>query len=260
MTNSLQTAIFQPSKPSIQAISSLAKTRSVLSVVADYSKEEDVMQPGFHRIYVHWPLGLAIMLMLVGCEVAQPPASPQSNGIHLHGESLRMSLTTPELMCKAILVMDVGISGLGPGHWNTPDGTRPAAADAQTLVRGGYMIYTPIHFSFMHTHVDYRSQPTKEFDTVGGSAGPDTDEEDYPQVTSQQNYLLTLVYGIDAQAQGETKSVMIVNDAFPIDAQGIVTLQPAHTEQGQGNQVENFPAVTMPLSQITQQLANCKLS
>ena len=84
----------------------------------------------------------------------------------------------------------------------------------------------------MHVHVDYRSQPTKEFDTVGGSAGPDTDEEGYPQVMPQQNYLLTLVYGIDAQAQGETKTVMIVNDAFPIDAQGIVTLRPGDVEQG----------------------------
>lgn len=100
-----------------------------------------------------------------------------------------------------------------------------------------------------------RSQPTKEFDTVGGSAGPDTDEEGYPQVMPQQNYLLTLVHGIDAQAQGETKAVLIANDAFPIDAQGIVTLRPGDVEQGNVH-----PSITMPLSQIVQQLANCTLS
>jgi hypothetical protein len=155
-------------------------------------------------------------------------------------------------MCKAILVMDAGVSGLGPGHWNTPDGTRPAAADVQTLARGGYEIYTPIYFSSTHIHVDYRSQPTKEFDTIGGRAGPDSDSTDYPQVAPQKNYLLTLVYGIEAQ-KGEVKTVMIVNDAFPIDAKGIVTLQPQSVEQGNVN-----PARTAPLSQIVQQLANCK--
>jgi hypothetical protein len=171
-----------------------------------------------------------------------------------------ISLNTPELMCKAVLVMDAGVSSIGPGHWNTPDGSKPAGADASWLGTGGYAIYTPIHFSYMHIHVDYRSQPTREFDTVGGSAGPDSDEEEgYPQVMPQQNYLLTLVYGIEV-GKGEVKTVLIVNDAFPIDAQGLVTLQPAHTEDGQGNQVENYPAVTMPLTQIGQQLANCKLS
>jgi hypothetical protein len=193
--------------------------------------------------------GLAIMLMLVGCTGAQ---SSSPSGIHLHSSAARLSLITPQLMCKAILVMDAGVSELGASHWNSPDGTRPAEADEQTLLRDGYAIYTPMHFSYMHIHVDYRSQLTKEFATIGGNVGPDSDAEGYPQVMPQQNYLLTLVYGIDAQAQGETKTILIVNDAFPVDAQGIVTLRPGDVEQG-----NVYPAITMPLSQIVQQLANC---
>lgn len=119
------------------------------------------------------------------------------------------------------------------------------------------MIYTPLHFSSMHIHVDRRRARMNEFDTIGESVGPDSDSEGYPQVTPQQSYLLVLVYGIQAEP-GEIQTVMIVTDAFPIDAQGIVTLQPAHIEEGQGGQTENFPAVTMPLSQIIQQLASCK--
>ncbi len=212
------------------------------------------MQVELHRFWNYWfpKLGVVILLLLAGCTVAQPYTSTRLTGIHMHSDASRLSLITPELMCKAILVMDAGVSGVGPGHWNTPDGTRPAAADAPTLAREGYAIYTPIYFTSIHIHVDYRSQPTKEFDTVGGIVGPDSDEEGYPQVIPQKNYLLTLVYGIDAQAQGESKSVLIVNDAFPIDANGIVTLQPQSVEQGNVH-----PAKTAPLSQIVQQLANC---
>ncbi len=209
------------------------------------------MQMRAHHVRNHWLAGSALLVfLLAGCAA--------SNSIHLYSEVDKISLVTPEGMCAAILVMDAEVSSVGPGHWNTPDGTRPAGADEQTLVRGGYAIYTPIHLSDIHVYVDYRSQPTREFDTIGGSAGPDSDEEvGYPAVTAQQRYLFTMVYGIRA-LQSEIKSVLIVNDAFPIDAHDMVTLQSAHTEEGQGQQPEIFPAVTMPLAQIAQQLAKCK--
>ena len=206
------------------------------------------MKSRFHLVCTHWLPGLAIMaLLLTGCTVAQ-----QSNGVHIHGEADRISLNTPELMFGAILVLDAGISGLGSSHWNTPDGSRPAGADERTLVRDGYAIYAPLHFSYMHIHVDHRQQPTREFDTIGGQVGPDSYDAGYPQVAPQHNYLLVFVYGIQAQ-QGESQIVLIVTDAFPIDAQGIVTLQYGSTEQG-----HVYPPVTAPLSQIVQQLASCK--
>jgi hypothetical protein len=213
----------------------------------------------FLSLCSQWLLGLLVMmLLLTGCvAVAQPSGGAQSNGITIQGDPLKLSFNTPELMCKAILVLDAGISGRGASHWNTPTGSRPAAADQQTLLRNGYAIYTPIQFSNMHIHMDHRSQPTREFATVGGQVGPDQYWIGYPQVTPQDSYLLVLVYGIDAQSQAESKALLVVTDAFPIDAQGIVTLQAAHDE-GKGADTQHFPAVTMPLSQITQQLAACK--
>ncbi len=214
------------------------------------------MRSGAYRVCRLQLAGLLLLLLLLaGCAAGSP-----TTGIHLYSEVDKMSMVTPEGMCAAILVMDAEVSSVGPGHWNMPNGSRPAGADEQTLARGGYAIYTPIHLAEMHIYVDYRSQPTREFDTVGGSAGPDSDEEvGYPTVTPGQRYLLTLVYGIQA-LKGEVKTVLIVYDAFPIDTHGIVTLQPAHAEEGQDRQPEVFPAVTMPLAQIASQLAGCKLS
>jgi hypothetical protein len=206
------------------------------------------------------------MLLLAGCVVAQPSASSQTNGthsqangIHIQGDADRIVYGTPQLMCTAPLVMEVGVSALGPGHWNTPDASRPPKPDAGFIVDEGYAIYTPLHFSHMHIYVDHRHQPqsTIEFATIGGIAGPDSYDMGYPQAPPGGNYLLVLVPGTDPVAHAWTEKVYVVTDAFPIDAQGNVILQPAHME-GKGQQTQNFPAVTMPLSQLPQQLASCK--
>jgi hypothetical protein len=65
--------------------------------------------------------------------------------------------------------------------------------------------------------------------------------------------LLVLIPGSDQQTLYYTEKWLIVTDAFPIDAQGIVTLQQESIEQG-----VVYPAKTAPLSQIAQQLAACK--
>ncbi|HEY7347948.1 MAG TPA: hypothetical protein VH599_06475 [Ktedonobacterales bacterium] len=160
-------------------------------------------------------------------------------------------------MCVAYLAADAGIAGLGASHWNSPDGSRPAA-DERTIVRQGYAIYTPLQFSSMRVLRDQRHQPTTEFDTIGGQVGPDSYSSDDPQVIPGGRYLLLFVPGVDAVAQAWNEKWMVAAAAWPIDAKGIVTLQAAHTEEGQGPAGESFPAVTMPLSQIVQQLANCK--
>ncbi len=208
------------------------------------------MKSKFHRICTPWIPGLAaILLLLAGCTVALP----LSNGTNIQGDTFRISFNTPQLMCGAIMVADAGVSGYGTSHWNTPDGSRPAGANQETLIRGGYAIYTPLHLSSMHIHVDHRSQPTSEFDTIGGQVGADQYSMGYPQVRPNNSYLLVFVYGINQQTQKDWKSVLVVTDAFPINSQGIVTLQGGSVEQG-----HTYSAVTEPLSQITQQLANCK--
>ncbi len=207
------------------------------------------MKSRLYVIGIHWLAGLAVLLLLLtGCDVAQPGS--QANGLHIHNDSLSIDWSTH--LCVAYLAADAGIAGLGPGHWNSPDGSRPVA-DEQTIVRQGYAIYRPLRFSSMRILRDQRPQPTTEFDTVGGQVGSDSYRGDDPQVTPGQRYLLLFVPGIDPVAQAWNEKVMIVSATFPIDAKGIVTLQYGSVEQGTA-----YPARTAPMSQLTQQLANCK--
>ena len=216
------------------------------------------MKSGSHRTHASWLAGLALaILLLAGCTVAQP--SRQVVGINISGDADRIVIGTPALMCTAPLVMVTTISTLGPSHWNGPNNARPPTTNVNTILKTGYAIYTPLHFANMEIHVDHRHQPksTIEYATVGGRTGPDSYDMGYPQVEPGGSYLLVLVPGSDPVAHAWTEKAYLVNDAFPINAQGIVILQPAHTE-GKGQQTQNFPAVTMPLTQLTQQLANCK--
>lgn len=212
---------------------------------------------------IFWLPALAVViLLLTGCDVAQPngphgsaPSSSgaSSTGITIQGSADRPLFNTPELMCKATLVVDAGISALGASHWNTPDGTRPPTVDANTIIKQGYIIYTPLLFSYMHTRVDRRKQPTSEFATVGGQVGKDQYWMDFPRVTPHRQYVLVFGIASDRQGQSPSGKMMGVEDAFPISTQGIVTLQPGDVEQGTVT-----PPVTMPLSQLSQQLAGCK--
>jgi hypothetical protein len=179
--------------------------------------------------------------------IAQPPAT-----IKILGDSDRFPLNTPQLMCMATLVVDASISAIKPGHWNTPGNTAPPTTDATTILRQGYIIYTPILLSGMVTHVDHRKQQTSEFVLLGGQAGPYLYNVRFPTVTPGMHYLLVFVPASDHQTRAYTQKWLVVTDAFPIDAQGIVTLQPKVTEPD-----GTTPAVTMPLSQLTQQLATC---
>jgi hypothetical protein len=204
---------------------------------------------------------MLVVLLLAGCTVAQPrqqtgnkPLASQDNGINIRGDSSRIVIATPELMCQAPLVIDVGVSIKGKSHWNTPDASRPQTRDAKTILEQGFAIYTPIQFSHMHIHIDHRHQPTKEFATIGGDIGPDHYWLDDPQVVAGQAYLLVLVPGIDPIGHAYKEDTYLVTDAFPIDAQGMVQLQPQLIEQGQVTQQEK----KVPLTELAQQLASCK--
>ena len=216
------------------------------------------MRATVHLARAWWLAGLlAAFLLLPGCNVAQPDA--QSNGITIDTSSYALPFDTPARMCHAPLVIDATIAALGASRWNTPDGARPAnIVDPNTLVQQGYLIYTPLQLSSSHIYTDFRQQPTSVFATFGGRVGADRYVVDgRPQVVARQRYVLVLIPGIDVPAQGQAPTWMAVAGAFPIDAQGIVTLRPAHSE-GKGASAQQYPAVTMPLSQLTQQLASCK--
>lgn len=213
--------------------------------------------------HLSWLAALAVLiLLLTGCEAAQsqgphssaPSGSDASTtGITIHGDPDRLLHNTPERMCPMPLVVDGVISSLGKSHWNTPDGTLPSTVDANTVITKGYIMYTPIFFASMHIYIDHRSVPTSEFVTVGGTVGPDQYSMDFPQVTPHGRYVLVFGIASDRQGQSPSGKMLGVEDAFPISTAGIVTLQPGSTEQGTVS-----PGVTMPLSQLSQQLANCK--
>lgn len=213
--------------------------------------------------HLSWLAALAVViLLLTGCEVAQPNGSHSSTpsssdasatGITIHGDPDRLLHNTPERMCPMPLVVDGNISSLGKSHWNTPDGTLPSTVSVNDILKQGYIIYTPIFFASMHIFVDRRALPTSEFATVGGQVGQVRYSMDFPQVTPHGRYILVFGVANDRQGQSPSKKTLVVEDAFPISTKGIVTLQPGSTEQGTVS-----PGVTMPLSQLSQQLANCK--
>ncbi len=214
------------------------------------------MKSGMYLVRIHWLASLLVVLLFLpaGCDVAQPGS--QSVGLHIHSTNSSIDWSTH--LCVAYLAADAGIASLGASHWNTPNGSRPAAADEQTVVRDGYAIYRPLQFSYMHIHRDQRHQPTAEFDTIGGQVGADRYISDAsPQMNTGTTYLLVFFSGVPLQGQAHTEKLMVVDEAFLIDGQGIVTLHAAHDE-GKGADTQHYPAVTMPLSQITQQLASCK--
>jgi len=210
-----------------------------------------------------WLPGLAVvMLLLAGCEVDHPqsphssaPSSSDASatGITIQGDPDRLLHNTPELMCPMPLVVDGSISSLGKSHWNTPDGTLPSTVGVNDIIKQGYIMYTPIFFASMHILVDRRALPTSEFVTVGGQVGQVRYSMGFPQVTPHGRYILVLQIASDRQGQSPSGKMLGVEDAFPISTDGIVTLQPGSTEQGTVS-----PGVTMPLSQLSQQLANCK--
>ncbi|HEY7124986.1 MAG TPA: hypothetical protein VH540_13615 [Ktedonobacterales bacterium] len=168
-------------------------------------------------------------------------------------ELMRIPFTSARLMCGSTLVTDATVSAVGQGHWNNSSNAQPSTVDPDAIQRQGYVIYTPIHLSRMVVYVDHRTQKAGELVLYGGRAGQYEYDTDFPQVTPGQRYLLVLIPGSDQQTLYYTEKWLIVTDAFPIDAQGIVTLQQESIEQG-----VVYPAKTAPLSQIAQQLAACK--
>lgn len=201
-----------------------------------------------------------IFVILGGCasqQSASPAFSPtsaptQPATIQILGDASIVPFNTPQRMCHATLVADVTVSALMPAHWNTPDHSGPSTTDPYSIRQQGYAIYTPIQFSHMALHVDHRKGQVGEFVLYGGQTGPYLFDVGFPKVTPGMRYILTFIPGYDVHAHAYTLKWLLVNDAFPIDAHDIVTLQPQVTEPD-----GTTPAVTMPLAQLTQQLTAC---
>jgi hypothetical protein len=221
-------------------------------------------------------LGLALRvcvlpLFLAGCAspaATQPTSTPTPQAtLVINLEADRFEFNTPTYMCQAPMIADVVAGPTGPSHWNT-DNEAPPALLSQALpsrqledglIKGGYMIYTPIQFTSMTIVFDRRSskQPPESYVLVGGQQGTTKITiGDFPHLTASTRYLVVFASTLDATTHQLTLRWQEVYDAFPIDAQNMVELQAASDPHEPGSGTPQ-PEVKMPLSTLLQQLAGC---
>lgn len=208
-------------------------------------------------------LFLLLVLLLAGCDqttqTQKQTTSSSSTAIYMRLEQNRL-LPNFSYLCNGPgqfappLVAIVTVDSYLPGHWNTPDGTRPANLTSQNVASSAYTIVTPLHFSQMSTLWDKRAASTSEFVTQGGQDGQDKIiVEDDNQLLLGQSYLVFFYYSHLPYQNGSTQKQLYVAVSFPMKTPQIVIIQQKAIEQGQITQVEK----TMPLAQIQQMLTRC---
>jgi hypothetical protein len=204
---------------------------------------------------------LAALTLVVSLAVAAcgAPASGQATypAIHVKMDVDRYEYTTLQSMCSAILISEVIVGSHGEPHWNTSNGQRPLISDSNSVVTQGYRIYTPLRFTQNHPLIDHRPAPTKQFVTDGGQVGSDSIAiEPFPVLRDGGHYLVVFSPGLTPAGKGTTTDWLVVYDAFPIDAHGMVQLQAASptNEPGLG---QPQPEIKLSLTSLKQQLAAC---
>lgn len=206
---------------------------------------------------------IAIAATLAGCGADQ--ASRQHNSevgtgrtpITVRAVVDRYVYRTVNDLCTAPLVGEVVVSGRGQSYWNTPDGALPTTVTAANALQSRYALYTPVTFAHITIYEDHRTASTRQFVTLGGTNGQDSYYLDgFPQLTIDGRYVVVFVPTETQQGAQLNFDTMAVFDAFPIDANDIVTLQQASSpnEPGAGTPA---PRIAMPLAQLQQALARC---
>jgi hypothetical protein len=220
-------------------------------------------------------LVMAMLLFLAGCggpSAMQTNQPSQANQISqatlvLDLDVDRYEFNTPASLCQAPMVAEAVAGSFGQSHWNTTNPVQPSLLSQalptrqlkDSLIKGGYTIYTPVYFTSMTILRDQRSSKlaAEEFVMVGGQQGTTRISiGEFPQLKASTRYLVVVVPGLNATTHHLTLQWQVVYNAFPIDAQGVVTLQPAGSpnEPGAG---KPQPAVTITLAALQQQLAHC---
>ena len=165
--------------------------------------------------------------------------------------------------CTAPLIAAVTVGSMGPGHWNTPNGKRPAFHDTgwvngDALFTNGYYIYTPVYFSRMQIVSDRRTQPTLQYVTMGGQDGQDSMRVDgYGQVQAGQRFLLIFTYASDPATHNINQHTLVVQQDYPMNAQGQVQqFNPAYANSVGPDTPNEWMYV--PLNQAVQKMKTCK--
>ena len=212
---------------------------------------------GRWRAYVL--LAMLASVVLGGCGAPSESshasqADLASTPINITIEADRFEFTTPQTMCKALLVADIVAGIYGQGHWNTPSGSHSVTLDYQTILTQRYFIFTPLQVVSVHPLLDRRQEQTREFVLVGGQVGRDVMRiEAFPWLITGSRYLVVFAPAHLLGTPVATQTTLEVYNAFPIDAHDIVTLQQQSIEQGK----IAHPTLTMPLAQVQQELVAC---
>lgn len=207
----------------------------------------------------------ALLLLLSACAPAasQPDSglSGQQNapsGLHMRVSADKFEITSAQQFCQTLVTAEVVVGSHGTARWNTADGQLPAEARTPAAVlTGNYRIYTPITFARFVPLVDHRQVATKEFLTVGGQVGQDSYFIDAsPTLAGTGGHYVVALFPSTPHTGGNTEISLVVGYAYPVDAHGIVTLQPAGNPNEPGvGPVQ--PAITIALASLRQQLAAC---
>lgn len=226
------------------------------------------------RVFSHSRMGLVIVLasaaaLLVSLSACGPattqPTSSSSggqnarSGLHIRLDADKFEFTSAEQFCQTLATAEVVVGSHGAARWNTADGALPAAITTHSdVVSQNYRIYTPVTFAQFTPLIDHRKVATQEFLTLGGQVGQDSYSMDgAPTLPGTGGHYVVVLYPSSPHTGGNTEASLVVGNAYPVNAQGMVVLQAAGdpNEPGVG---PAQPAITITLASLKQQLAGCK--
>lgn len=210
--------------------------------------------------------GAMFLMVLSACSQPGSPPTSGSNGqpkattgLHIRLSADKFQFTSADQFCQALLTAEIVVGSHGTARWNTANGVLPATIKTATAaVQGNYRIYTPVTFARLVPLVDHRRVVTKEFLTLGGQVGQDSYFiDDVSTLPGTSGHYLVVLYPSMPQTGGNTEVSLVVGNAYPVDAQGMVVLQVAGNpnEPGVG---PTQPAIAIALTSLEQQLAACK--
>src|SRR5258708_6465186 len=160
---------------------------------------------------------MAMLLFLAGCgdpsamQTNQPSQANQTSQatLVLDLDVDRYEFNPPANLCQAPMVAEVVASSFGQSHWNTTNKVQPSLLSQSmptrqlkdSLIKGGYTIYTPVQFTSMKIMLDHRSSKLspEEFVMAGGLQGTTKiTVGEFPQLKVTTRYLLVIVTGLNA--------------------------------------------------------------
>lgn len=209
-------------------------------------------------------LGCALALTLSACGSSSQPGGGQATGsqaLHITLDADRAVIAQPEDLCNPPVTAEVIASAHGVARWNTADGKRPAIATVQEAMQKNYYIYRTVAFSQMtalhDTHKAAAGSPSV-YITLGGQVGQDSYSiDDMPQLEQANGHYIIMLAPPTSTTNLPAGDVLLVSYAFPVDAQGVVTLRQAGNPNEPGVGPVD-PGLTITLASLKQVLASCK--